>query len=120
MLLGRQGRYSEGIEALEKAIRLNPGLGSAWYDLGMCYLKTKSLDKAAQAFNQALLVSKLAWIIDNCYVNLCYVYLYKNDTQNAKRNYEILTERSPELAEKLSSELKADRELWDKFRKFKK
>lgn len=83
--------------------------------MGVAYFKTNSLDKAIQAFKQSILTTKIDRIIDNCYLNLTYIYLKRNDTSNTKRNYEILLRRNRELAEKFSSEMKGDRELWMKF-----
>ena len=44
-----EGNNSNAIEALKKAVELEPGLSSAWRDLATAYEKANEPDKASQA-----------------------------------------------------------------------
>ena len=116
--LGRQEKYSEAIGFLQKAVKIDPELGSAWHDLGVAYFKIGKFDGAIQAFKRAISVTKIDWIIDNSYLNLTYIYLIKMDASNTKKDYEILHNRNPILATKFLSELEENPKLWKKFQSF--
>jgi len=49
-----RGRLSEAIDALQKAVRLDPDDEEALYQLGLCYLDRGWTQKAAQKFRAAL------------------------------------------------------------------
>jgi tetratricopeptide (TPR) repeat protein len=58
MLLTSEGSDAEGIaeakSALQKAVVLNPGLGSAWTNLALLYANTGTLDSALNAAKRAV------------------------------------------------------------------
>jgi Flp pilus assembly protein TadD len=120
MTLGRQEKYTEAILFLQKAVKIDPKLGSAWGDLGVIYFKIGELDKAIQAFKRVITVSTINEIIDNSYLNLTYIYLMKDDVSNTKQNYEALRKRNPSLTSRFLSELKESRDLWERFQKMQR
>jgi tetratricopeptide (TPR) repeat protein len=51
--LTRAGRPTEGIAALQRAIAIEPGLGEAYYSLGLAYRKAGDEEGANRAFEKA-------------------------------------------------------------------
>ena len=49
----QQNRWEPAADALERAIRLDPALAQAHYDLGVCYFAQGRFDDARSAFNDA-------------------------------------------------------------------
>lgn len=50
----RQGRYTEAIEALNKAVQIKPGFSDAYYNLGVNYWSLDRYEEAAEAYRQAV------------------------------------------------------------------
>jgi tetratricopeptide (TPR) repeat protein len=53
----REARFELAEEALQRAVTLDPSLGSAYYDLGVCYFADGQFDDAQKAFERALRLS---------------------------------------------------------------
>lgn len=49
-----QGKYDEAIEALDRAVELDPSLSAAWNDKGLALTYQGKPDEAIQAFDKAL------------------------------------------------------------------
>jgi len=52
--LHKLGRYSEAIEAYNRAIKLNPNSADAWSNLGAAKWEVGQLDQAINAMEKAL------------------------------------------------------------------
>lgn len=72
------GDYQAGLDSLEQAEELSPGLEGNAYYRGICLLSLQRLEEAAQAFDQALAEGFLTQL---CYYNrgVCYVNLGEYD-----------------------------------------
>jgi tetratricopeptide (TPR) repeat protein len=55
--LGHEHKDTEGIEVLRKAVRRNPQMIAAWYQLGNEYRTTKDFEKALDSYRSGLKVS---------------------------------------------------------------
>jgi len=54
LICGKQGRYSESAELLEKVIKLHPELAKAQNNLGFALMKLDKLEQAKNAFEKAV------------------------------------------------------------------
>lgn len=62
-LLLKVNRTLDAANASESAIRINPGLASAHYYLGLARWRLSELDAAEQAFRDALLIDKSSMLL---------------------------------------------------------
>ncbi|MDX1387139.1 MAG: tetratricopeptide repeat protein, partial [bacterium] len=53
LLLAELGDLPASRKNLERTVKLNPGFGRAWYNLGLAYLKEEQLDQAIRALELA-------------------------------------------------------------------
>jgi cytochrome c-type biogenesis protein CcmH/NrfG len=49
----KAGRTAEGIEALERAVSIEPRMSDGWYMLGMAYQSAGNAEKSKVAFDKA-------------------------------------------------------------------
>lgn len=69
----QEGRLVESIREYEHAVTLSPSHVSAWFNLGLAYLKTSDLKHAARCFQTVL---RLRPNDAEAHYNLAVVYLY--------------------------------------------
>ncbi|RJK92363.1 tetratricopeptide repeat protein [Paracoccus aestuarii] len=75
----REGRYSEAIEHLRKAISYKEGAPTLHAQLGDLYLSTDELDLAEHHLKHSISLAKQPWPL----VRLSYVYAKRGDFTNS-------------------------------------
>jgi hypothetical protein len=97
--LDKLQRYSDAIEALRQAVRINPEFAQAWHNLGYAYVHLKRPNDGINAFRQALRINP-----ENADVwfNLGVAYLMVGDRGAALEVVKTLQKLDPARAEKLS------------------
>jgi tetratricopeptide (TPR) repeat protein len=74
------GKTAEAIEALEKAIELNPDIVQAWNNLANAYLQKEDVEKAIETGERLV---KMAPDFGLGLNNLAFAYYSKGDYENA-------------------------------------
>ena len=100
MELHNKGDFKNALLGLEKTVTANPDHVLAWNNIGyILYHTQKYIKEAENAFRKALSVEPDYL---DAHVNLCYLLLDGNRTDEAKIHYEkvkALDPNNPELAE---------------------
>ena len=90
---------------LEKAIRLDPNLGTAWLQAGILYSDQKNFTEAISAYRKAI---EFAPEMEEAHYRLSQAYTVTGDTQKAQEEldlYKQLSKKSAEEAERERREL---------------
>lgn len=83
--LYQEGRYSEALTVLKKAVKHNKADADAWYYLSLTHLRQKDFKAATKAFESSL---KLNPASANAYSGLAYSYFLRNKLIDALREAE--------------------------------
>jgi len=75
------------------------------FGLGEVYLSQEKFQEAISEFERAIKLSEGPGI-SNTHYYLGVAFLGSGDRQSARKEYEILKKRNPELAERLGGEMK--------------
>jgi Flp pilus assembly protein TadD len=96
----RQGKYSDALPLLDRAVAADPYFGPAQNNLGIVYYHTDSLASAGRAFEAALKYMPNQPDVRN---NLGLVYERLNKTTDAIDQYERARRGAPDNAEYLAN-----------------
>jgi tetratricopeptide (TPR) repeat protein len=90
--------YQEAIEAFKQVIKFNPDLLAAHYGLGLAYFQSGLYREAIQANKQAIQINP-----DDAETHLALgvIYILLNDKDSALKEYEILKDLDPQMANEL-------------------
>ncbi len=94
----RSGQFSDAAEAFKKAATLNPTNAEAFFGLGNSSYKAGKYQDAAGALQQAI---KLRPDYAQAHYSLGLVYASLNDKDGFTREFAILKQINPKLAEQL-------------------
>ena len=94
----QMGMYQEAVNAHKQAIQINPDLLAAHYGLGLAYFQSGMYQEAIQANNQAIQINP-----DDAETHLALgvIYILLDDKDAALKEYEILKELDPQMANDL-------------------
>lgn len=79
--LAREGRWAEAVAHLEEAVRLKPGEGTWWYQLGTARYRLGDRNGALNAWKRAVLVDGEQWEAMN---NLAWVFAEEGRPEKAQ------------------------------------
>ena len=98
----RLGRIKEAIDVTRRVIMIKPNMAAAHKNLGIFYGSQGSFNEAIYSLNRVLKLEH-----DNVEVRsmLIQYYLKLNDKESAKREYKVLQNLSPHMANILSHEI---------------
>lgn len=98
--LDRLERYTEAVDALREAVRINAGFAQAWHNLGYAYVHLKRPNDAINAFRQAVRINPG---YADVWYNLGVCYLMVGDRGSAQEVVKTLKPLDPQRADKLSN-----------------
>ena len=91
-----QGRTEEGIEYMEKALKLNPQDAYAYYNIGRVYLQRNDLDTAIDFMKKALEINDQIY---EAYNNIGAAYYTKGDLDTAETYFQTAMLIDPSIAD---------------------
>jgi len=94
--------YQEAIEAFKQAIKINPNLLAAHYGLGIAYFQSGMYREAIQANKQAIQINP---VNAETHLALGVIYILLNDKDAALKEYEILKDLDPQMANELLTKI---------------
>lgn len=94
----RLERYADAVDALRKAVRINPEIAQAWHNLGYAYVHLKQPNDGIKAFRQALRINPE---YADVWFNLGVCYLMVGDRGTALDIVKTLRPLDPQKADKL-------------------
>ena len=65
--LGKLGRHDEALQAIDKALELNPDVSNAWYNRGIIFDNLGRYEEALQAYDKDLELNEKEY--DDCHIN---------------------------------------------------
>jgi tetratricopeptide (TPR) repeat protein len=83
--LTREGRYSDALSSLRKAVRSHPDYGDAYYNMGVIYHALELDEEAIKAYEKAIRINPLDAAAHN---NLGNIYIRQNRLSEAIRTLE--------------------------------
>ena len=97
-----KGDYDAALASFKEAIRLNPDLFLAHFNLGVTYGKKGQLDASTASFKEAI---RLEPDVASGHFALGEAYAKKGDRGKALAEYEWLRNRKPDWAEELLAKI---------------
>lgn len=90
--------YQEAIEAFKQVIKFDPDLLAAHYGLGLAYFQSGMYREAIQANKQAIQINP---VNAETHLALGVIYILLNNKDAALKEYEILKDLDPQMANEL-------------------
>ena len=95
-------KYPEEIEALKKAVELNPNYADAYCNMGVGYMNMGQYKEAVEVLKKSITIQPAFW---RGHFNLGLTYVCLGNKEMAMEEHKILKGLNPQMAEKLLAEI---------------
>jgi tetratricopeptide (TPR) repeat protein len=100
---GKNGQQEKEIDAYKEALKLNPNRPELHFNLGTVYNDTGNKGQAINSFKEAI---RLRPEYLKAHYTLCKIYIEIGDSENGKKEFEIVKKLNGSVPEELASAIK--------------